>query len=55
LFEHVVDGLVVGNLLRHRRLLAVLGVVVRVLVVGVLVLWVAVEAGCHALIVPYSV
>src|SRR5262245_6453691 len=47
LFEHVIFGLVVGNLTRHRGLVAIFGVVVRVLVVGVLVLWVAVAAGSH--------
>ena len=45
LFEHVCFGLVVGNLFWRRRLLAILGVMVGVLVVGVLVLGVAVGAG----------
>jgi hypothetical protein len=44
LFEHVVFGLVVGDLSRHRGLLAVFGVVVGVLVVGVLVLGIAAGA-----------
>src|SRR5215467_14547436 len=47
LFEHVIFGLVVGNPGRHRGLLAIFGVVVRVLVVGVLILGVAAGAGCH--------
>src|SRR5215469_3480467 len=47
LFEHVIFGLIVGNRGRHRGLLAILGVVVRVLVVGVLILGVAVGTGCH--------
>src|SRR5262245_37527937 len=47
LFERVSFGRVVGNLARHRGLVAIFGVVVRVLVVGVLVLWVAVAAGSH--------
>src|SRR5262249_7079987 len=47
LFEHVIFGLVVGNRGRHRGLLAILGVVVGVLVVGVLVLGFAPGAGAH--------
>ena len=47
LFEHVFFGLVVGNICRRRGLLAILDVMVCVLVVGVLVLGVAVDAGCH--------
>lgn len=47
LFGHVVFGLVVGNLCRRRGLLAILGLVVCVLVVGVFILGVAIGAGCH--------
>ena len=47
LFEHVIFGLVVGDLGRYRGLLAVLGVVVGVLVVGVLILGIAAGAGNH--------
>jgi len=53
LFKHVRFRFVVRNLVRHRGLLAILDVEVRVLVVGVLVLWVAFEAGGHDSIVPY--
>ncbi len=47
MFEHVFFGLVVGNIGRRRGLPAILGIVVRVLVVGVLVLGITVDAGCH--------
>ena len=47
LFEHVFFGFVVGNICRRRGLLAILGITVCVLVVCVLVLGVAVDAGCH--------
>ena len=47
LFEHVVFGFVVGNPRRRRGLLAILGVTVCVLVVGVLVLGIAVGVRCH--------
>ena len=43
LFEHVIFGLVVGDLGRYRGLLVVLGV----LVVGVLILWIAAGPGNH--------
>ena len=47
LFEHVFFGLVVGNICWRRGLLAILGVMAGVLVVGVLVLGVTAGAGCH--------
>src|SRR6266516_1918871 len=47
LFEHVIFGLVVGNRGRRRGLLAIFGVVVGVLVVGVFILGVAAGAGDH--------
>ena len=47
LLEHIVFGLVVRDFCRCRRLLPILGVVIRVFVVGVLVLRVAVGVGCH--------
>jgi hypothetical protein len=53
LLEHVGFGFFIGNLVWRRGLLAILGVVVRVLVAGVLVFGVAVEARCHGFIVPY--
>jgi hypothetical protein len=48
LFEHVCFGLVVGNIYWRRGLLTILGVMVGIFVVGVLVLGVAIGAGCHA-------
>ena len=47
LLEHVFFGLLVGNTGWRRWLPAILGIVVRVLVVGVLVLGITVDAGCH--------
>jgi hypothetical protein len=47
LFEHVFFRLFVGNTGWCRGLPAILGVMVRVLVVGVLVLGIAVDARCH--------
>jgi len=47
LFEHVFFGLLVGNIGWRRGLPAILGIMVRVLVVGVLVLGIAVDAGGH--------
>jgi hypothetical protein len=47
LFEHVFFGLLVGNTGRRGGLPAILGVMVRVLVVGVLVFGIAVSARCH--------
>src|SRR5262249_20091431 len=52
LFEHVIFGLVVGDLGRYRGLLVVLGVVVGVLVVGVLILWIAAGPGYDGWVFP---
>ncbi|HEY0998736.1 MAG TPA: hypothetical protein VGD83_03780 [Streptosporangiaceae bacterium] len=47
MFEHVFFGLLIGNTGRRRGLPAILGIVIRVLVVGILVLGIAVDTGCH--------
>jgi len=47
LFEHVFFGFLGGNIGCRRRLPAMLGIMVGLVVVGVLVLGIAVDAGCH--------